>query len=516
MLVGQLGGSAGVAELTGRKTRLVRDPTTGRVTAERRNAGMGVSMEKINLTERSLFMAGEKRVAIISEAASSGISLQADKRVANTQVRVHLTLELPWSADQCIQQCGRTHRSNQVHGPEYILCMTACGGERRFASTVAQRLQSMGALTKGDRRAADASDLSAFDVDTNWGRRAMNSVLDVLCNAQFSRQHPPPPHIRRALGMHANGELQRRWGEYLDGAEDALACAGIDPEKVDVKGFLNRLLGMSVEMQNLIFSHFAAQLDEEIRIAKENDKFDEGVVDVRGEAIKLSGGYPETIATEKSTGVKLEAYRLDVDRGISYDKAIELLNDKGASNDGGQLMRGEGFYRSRRPMTGREKDDVRGYTLLLQKKVSAFALNAVPIYKVYRPATGLGAPCDLQEFTSGGRYQRVDPVMAQKGWKRLYADGLHMCCHGPNCKDKAVCLMGRREQPVFIVTGAVLPFWTFIQQTVGYKVISTANAEKRVSRMSIVRVRFTDTAAPSGASSGSRSTRRRRCAASRR
>ena len=103
-LIDMLGGPENVAEMTGRKARVVCDDN-GQVRYESRSE-QDVPLEILNLAEKQRFMDGEKFVAIISEAASSGISLQADRRANNQRRRVHITLELSWSADRVIQQFG--------------------------------------------------------------------------------------------------------------------------------------------------------------------------------------------------------------------------------------------------------------------------------------------------------------------------------------------------------------------------------------------------------------------------
>ena len=68
--------------LAGRKGRLVRQKGGTGVKWEARNVSgvaEGTVLDLINVHERELFLGGTKLVAVISEAASAGISLHADR-----------------------------------------------------------------------------------------------------------------------------------------------------------------------------------------------------------------------------------------------------------------------------------------------------------------------------------------------------------------------------------------------------------------------------------------------------
>ncbi|MDE0714925.1 MAG: strawberry notch family protein, partial [Gammaproteobacteria bacterium] len=152
-------GHDAVAEVTGRSRRVLKitDSNGERLALRPRPASA-------NLAEASDFMSGKKKILIFSMAGGTGRSYHADLSCGNTRRRVHYLLEPGWRADQAIQGLGRTHRTHQASSPLFRPVTTDVKGERRFIATIARRLDSLGAITRGQRnsQAAMGSDRSLF------------------------------------------------------------------------------------------------------------------------------------------------------------------------------------------------------------------------------------------------------------------------------------------------------------------------------------------------------------------
>lgn len=137
---------------------------------------------------RDRFQSGEVHVAVISDAASTGVSLHAPQPIHRdsrgrcaVRPRLHVTLELNWSADRQIQQLGRTHRTGQACPPEHVLLVTDVCGEKRFVSTVARRLRSLGALSGDGGGIADGKWHEVLQsYETEQGSEALMHMYSAL------------------------------------------------------------------------------------------------------------------------------------------------------------------------------------------------------------------------------------------------------------------------------------------------------------------------------------------------
>ncbi|XP_052207187.1 protein FORGETTER 1 [Diospyros lotus] len=475
-IIDQLGGPDKVAEITGRRGMLVRASDGKGVTYQPRNT-KDVTMEMVNMHEKQLFMDGMKLIAIISEAGSAGVSLQADRRVANQRRRVHLTLELPWSADRAIQQFGRTHRSNQASAPQYRLLFTNLGGERRFASIVAKRLQSLGALTQGDRRAGPS--LSAYNYDSYYGKKALTVFYRGIMEQDPFPVLPPgcssdnPDTIQEFIlkGKAALVSVGIVRDSVLGTGKELGKITGriVDSDMHDVARFLNRLLGLPPEIQNRLFELFVNILELIIQNARIEGHFDSGIVDVKANIIELQGS-PKTVYVDNMSGASTVLFTLKLDRGIAWESASALLDEKQKDVLGSPSA---GFYESKREWLGR------------RHFVLAFEGSASGMYKIFRPTVG-EALREMPLVELNNKYRKISSLeKAHNGWEDEYEVSSKQCMHGPNCKLGNHCTVGRRLQEVNVLGGLILPVWGTIEKALAKQ------ARQSHKRVRVVRVETT-------------------------
>jgi predicted RNA methylase len=291
-------GPDNVAEITGRSRRVVtRD---GRRVVERRSASAAKA-------ETDAFMAGKKRVLVFSDAGGTGRSYHADLGAANQQRRVHYLVEPGWRADSAIQGLGRSHRTNQACAPLFRPVSTDIHGEKRFLSTIARRLDSLGALTRGERRSAGNGLFRPEDnLESPWAHRALQAFYVELSFGNIEAMNLDTfEHITGLRLTDVDGNLKK------------------SDDMPPMNTFLNRLLALRIADQNALFEAFESILSSILERAAQAGQLDRGMEDIVADDVVIQS--EEVIRTDAVTGAETKLLSCQVRTKRVLTSADEAL-----------------------------------------------------------------------------------------------------------------------------------------------------------------------------------------------
>ncbi|MBA4090112.1 MAG: methylase [Sphingobium sp.] len=292
-------GTDSVAEVTGRSRRLVLD-AQGAKKVERRSA-------RSNLVEAQAFMAGQKPILLFSDAGGTGRSYHADRNCASAhRRRVHFLLEPGWRASNAIQGLGRSNRTNQASAPVFRPVTTNCKGERRFISTIARRLDSLGALTRGQRQTGGQNLFDPADnLESDYARDALHQWYHLLYRGKLASTS-----LMDFVEMTGLKLLDKESGGLLD---------NLPP----IHRWLNRLLALRIETQDAIFDEYMALIQARIDEAREAGSLDVGVETILAERFVTL--HQQCLARDPITGAETHLTRLELQhrrKALSYERLM--------------------------------------------------------------------------------------------------------------------------------------------------------------------------------------------------
>ena len=288
-------GTDNVAEITGRSERRVFMPD-GTARIENRT-------DKQVDADKGAFMNGDKKIAIISKSANTGISLHADNASANRTKRIHYVLQGGWNASDAIQGLGRTHRTNQAQPPEYVLVTTDLGGHKRFTSTIARRISQLGALTKGQRQASAGLFTEKDNLESPTALRALSAWYDDLMRGGVIL--PDGSTLTEAEFIRATGLKLRE----TDGSQVLNRPA--------MKTFLNRVLALPVQQQNAVFDSLAHRIDEQYELDERSGLLEKGLQNIPVEGAKIVDEDP--FFEDPDTGAKTVYQKIEAQQKVHYN-----------------------------------------------------------------------------------------------------------------------------------------------------------------------------------------------------
>ena len=300
-------GHDAVAEVTGRSRRVLRitDAKGERLALRSRPASA-------NLAETAAFMDGEKRILVFSMAGGTGRSYHADLSCGNTERRIHYLLEPGWRADQAIQALGRTHRTHQASAPLFRPVTTDVKGERRFIATIARRLDSLGAITRGQRDSQTAmggSDAALFresdNLESAYAKAALRQFYGALWRGSIKGW--TVERFQESTGLKIVHE------------------GGLKDDLPPMPRFLNRLLALPIAEQNQLFAELESRIASNIEQAIEAGSYEVGVETVTADSLAIAG--QETLYEHPGTGAAtelVEIVRRDRLVPLTAESALEI------------------------------------------------------------------------------------------------------------------------------------------------------------------------------------------------
>ena len=275
-----------VAEVTGRTRRLV----VGSADAQR----IERRSQRANLTEAQAFMDGAKQLLVFSDAGGTGRSYHACVHAKNQARRIHYLLEPGWRADAAIQGLGRTHRSAQASAPLFRPVTTDVRGERRFISTIARRLDTLGALTRGQRQTGGQNLFNPADnLESGYAKDALLAWYRLLFAGKLQSITVADFQERSGLTLEAEG-------------------GGLREDLPPIQRWLNRLLAFPIALQNAIFDEYLGLVEARVDAAREAGTLDLGVETLPVEDIRIV--CDTLLRTDPSSGAETHLLELALTR----------------------------------------------------------------------------------------------------------------------------------------------------------------------------------------------------------
>lgn len=297
-------GAENVAEITGRSSRVVnKTDKNGNIHKELESRNSA----KANIAETKAFQDGKKRILVFSSAGGTGRSYHADKRAINQQKRIHYVLQPGWQASEAVQGFGRTHRSNQVDTPIFKLISTDVMGHKRFVTSIARRLDQLGALTKGQRQTGSGVFGEKDNLESPLSSEALRAFYKRL--GAGSIQGVNSDSIFRKLGLYE--KFHDEYGNFKLN----------DSVSTDIPMFLNRILALDVDSQNKVFEAFEEIRQSYYDAAIEAGTLDMGMENVKADKVEITND--STVYTDPSTGAETRYIQAKVYNKPTVIKTLE-------------------------------------------------------------------------------------------------------------------------------------------------------------------------------------------------